>query len=112
MSLIPFSNLLIGAFSGITTYKCNLKNNQNQGQLFYKQEHLDYKILGAYYSIITPYQLIQLYSNLDVVTKIRLKGVKPYIHIPIAISMISIKNGGLFGIGYILGKVGYTTLYR
>lgn len=111
MSLIPFSNLLLGVFSGITTYKNNLRNMKNQGQLFYKQEHLDYKMLVAYYSIITPFQVVRMYSNLDILSKINLQGVKPYIHIPMAISMISVMNCSVFGLGYILGKVGYSALH-
>lgn len=111
MSIIPFSNLLVGIFSGITAYKNNAHNMQHQSQLFYKQEHLDYKMLGAYYSIITPLQVIGAYSNLDILGKIHLQGIKPYIHIPMAISIVTIGNGAVFGLGYILGKSGYSALH-
>jgi hypothetical protein len=111
MSIIPFSNLLVGIFSGITAFKNNTHNIQNKSQLFYKQEHLDYKMLGAYYSIITPFQVIGVYSNLDILSKIRLQGIKPYFHIPATISLVTIGNGAVFGVGYIFGQLAYSALH-
>ena len=111
MSIIPFCNLLVAIFSGITAYKNNTHNMQHQSQLFYKQEHLDYKMLGAYYSIITPFQVIGAYSNLDILGKIRLQSIKPYIHIPATISLVTVGNAAVFGLGYIMGQFAYSALH-
>lgn len=78
----------------------------------YKQQSVDYRLLGTYFGIITPYQAINVYSNLDTLSKIRLQGVKPHIHIPTTILMITIANCSFFGLGHILGKSVYSTLYR
>ena len=73
----------------------------------YKQQPVDYKLLGTYLVIITPYQVINVYSNLDIISKIKLQGTKPYIHIPVTILMLSIMNCSIFGLGYVVGKSSY-----
>jgi hypothetical protein len=92
MSIIAASTLFIGSMSGIAKYK---------------QQPLDYNLIGTYFGIITPYQIIGAYSNLDVLSKIRLQGSNPFIHVPMAILMLSVANGSIFGIGYVLGKSSY-----
>ena len=96
MSLIPITTILLGSFSGIAVYK---------------QHPVDYKMLGIYFSIITPYQAYSVYSNLDIISKLKLQCVKPYIHIPIAFTMLSLINGSIFGLGYVVAKVAYSSLY-
>jgi cobalt-zinc-cadmium resistance protein CzcA len=54
----------------------------------YKQQPVDYKLVGTYFGIITPYQCFTLYSNLDVLNRIRIQHTKPFVHIPITIAMI------------------------
>ena len=111
MSLIQLTTFAIGSFTSITAYKNNLRNMQNERQLFYKQEHLDYKMLGAYFAIITPYQLITIPSRLSVVDKIQYKYMNPYVRIPLLLSTITVVNASNFGLGYIVGRVVYTALY-
>jgi hypothetical protein len=93
MSIIPITSLLLGSFTGIGAYK---------------QQPVDYKLLAIYFGIITPIQSIKIYSNLDIVSKIKLGAVKPYIYFPM---MLSILNGSVFGLGYIVGKTGYYALH-
>lgn len=95
MLLIGLSTVFIGSMSGITKYK---------------QQSVDYKLIGTYFGIITPYQVVNLYSNLDLLSKIRLQGVKPYVHLPMAVLMLTIANGSVFGIGYVVGKSAYSAL--
>ena len=95
MSLIPYANILMGSFNGIASCK---------------HQPIDYKILGLYYGIITPYQLFNTYNNLDIVQKIRLQGVKPYVYIPTTLSMLMIGNACVFGLSYIVGKTGCEAL--
>jgi hypothetical protein len=78
----------------------------------YKQQPVDYKLLGTYFGIITPYQAINVYSNLDILSKIRLQGVSPYTHIPITVLMLTIFNSSIFGLGHVVGKSAYSILYR
>jgi hypothetical protein len=111
MSLIQLTTFALGSFTSITAYKNNLRNMQNERQLFYKQEHLDYKMLGAYFAIITPYQLIMIPSRFSVVTKIHYQSMNPYIRIPMLLLIVTVANGSNFGLGYILGRVAYTALY-
>jgi hypothetical protein len=112
MSITTLTTFALGSFTAITAYKNNLQNARNQGQIFYKQEHLDYKMLGAYFAIITPYQLITIPSRFSVVTKIHYQSMNPYIRIPLLLSFISLINGSNFGLGYILGSAAHTALYR
>jgi hypothetical protein len=97
MYIIPACSMILGSLHGIAKYK---------------QQSVDYKLLGTYLVIITPYQAINVYSNLDIISKIKLQGVKPYIHIPVTILMLTIGNCSFFGLGHILGKSVYSTLYR
>lgn len=97
MSLIPFCTMFLGSLHGIAKYK---------------QQPVDYKLLGTYFGIITPYQVINVYSNLDTLSKIRLQGVKPHIHIPTTILMLTFFNGSIFGLGHVVGKSAYSILYR
>jgi hypothetical protein len=97
MSLIPFCTIFLGSLHGIAKYK---------------QQPVDYKLLGTYFGIITPYQAINVYSNLDILSKIRLQGVSPYTHIPITVLMLTIFNSSIFGLGHVVGKSAYSILYR
>ena len=95
MSLLPLCTMFLGSMAGIAKYK---------------QQPVDYKLVGTYFGIITPYQCFTLYSNLDVLNRIRLQGVKPYIHIPMTLTFFTIANCGVFGVGYVVGKTAYSAL--
>ena len=95
MSLLPLCTMFIGSMAGIAKYK---------------QQPVDYKLVGTYFGIITPYQCFTLYSNLDVLNKIRLQHANPFVHIPMALAFLTIANGGIFGIGYVVGKTTYSAL--
>ena len=82
------------------------------GIAIYKQQKVDYKLIGTYFGIITPYQVINVYTNLDILSKIRLQGVSPYTHIPTTILMLTFFNGSVFGLGHVVGKSAYSILYR
>jgi hypothetical protein len=73
MYIIPFCNLLLGSFNGIATYK---------------QNPIDNMLLAGYFSIITPVQLIGVYSSLDILSKLRLQTIGPLIHIPVSTSIL------------------------
>jgi len=93
MSVIPYFNILMGSFSGIAAYK---------------KHPVDYILLGSYFSIITPIQVISVYSRLDVLSKIRLQGVNPYYHIPTTILLLTAGNLSMFGLGYIAANSAYS----
>lgn len=112
MSLTTLTTFALGSFTAITAYKQDLHNAHNHGQLFYKQEHLDYKMLGTYFAIITPYQLITIPSKLNMMNKIHYKYMNPYIRIPMLLFIVTVANASNFGLGYILGRAAYTSLYR
>lgn len=96
MALIQLSNLVLGVSTGITVYK---------------QQTVDYKMLALYSCIITPYQVLNLYNKFDIVTQLHLRATKPYVHIPIALSLISVSNLSIFGVGYVIGKVYSSAFY-
>lgn len=95
--IIPSCTMFLGSLHGIAKYK---------------QQTVDYKLLGTYFGIITPYQAFGIYSNLDVISKIKLQGVKPSIHIPTTLLMLTIFNGSVFGVGHVVGRSAYSILYR
>ena len=95
MSLIQLSNLVLGISTGITVYK---------------EQSVDYKMLGLYSCIITPYQVLNLYNKFDIVTQLHLRAVKPYVHIPMTLSLISASNLSSFGLGYVIGTLYYSAL--
>jgi hypothetical protein len=97
MSILTYCNILLGSFSGIAAYK---------------EQPLNYVLLGSYFSIITPIQVIDVYSRLDILAKIRLHGANPFIHVPITIGFISLGNLSIFGLGYIVGNIGYSAYLR
>ena len=96
MSLIQLSNLVLGVSTGITVYK---------------QQSVDYKMLGLYSCIITPYQVLNLYNKFGIVTQLHLRATKPYVHIPMTLSLISVLNLSIFGVGYVIGKVSSSAFY-
>lgn len=85
MMLIHLSNLLLGGSAG-------------------KRQNIDYKTLGLYLGMVTPYQAYNFYNKLDIVSQLHLRAVKPYVHIPMAVSMITVSNLWTFGIAYIVSK--------
>ena len=90
MSLvINLCSLTLGFFSGITAYK---------------EQRVNYKLLGAFYFCVSPYQLVNIYSNMDIVQKIRFKYTKPSVIIFSGLSVITIVNASIFGTGYVLGN--------
>lgn len=95
MSLILLSNLGLGVATAITVYK---------------QHDVNYKMLGLYSCIITPYQLLNLYNRFDLLTQLKLRAMKPYVHIPMALSLISVSNLSSFGFGYVVGTLCYSAL--
>jgi len=111
MSITTLTTFALGSFTAITAYKNSLRNRQNEKQLFYKQEYLDYKMLGAYFAIITPYQLITIPSKLSIVGKIHYKSMNLYTRIPLLLLIVTVANSSTFGLGYILANSAYTALY-
>jgi len=95
MSLLSVCTIFLGSMAGIAKYK---------------QQPVDYKLVGTYFGIITPYQCFTLYSNLDVLNRIRIQHTNPFVHIPMTLAMITIANGGMFGVGYVVGKTAYSAL--
>ena len=93
MSFIPYFNILMGSFSGIAAYK---------------EQPINYILLGSYFSIITPIQVIGVYSRLDILAKLRVQAVSPYIHVPTTISLVTVGNLSMFGLGYIIANTGYS----
>lgn len=90
MSLvINICSLTLGFFSGITAYK---------------QQQVDYKLLGAFYFCVSPYQFVKIYSNMDIVQKISFNHTKPSVIIFSGLSVITIVNASIFGTGYVLGN--------
>ena len=95
MSLIQLSNLGLGVATAITVYK---------------EHDVNYKMLGLYSCIITPYQVLNLYNRFDIVTQLKLRAMKPYVHIPMTLSLISASNLSSFGLGYVIGTLYYSAL--
>jgi hypothetical protein len=87
--VINICSLTLGFFSGITAYK---------------QQQVDYKMLGAFYFCVSPYQFVRAYTNMDIVNKIQLKYTKPSVIIFSGLSVITIVNASIFGTGYVLGN--------
>lgn len=87
--LINTCSLTLGFFSGITAYK---------------QKQVDYKLLGAFYLCVTPYQFVNVYTNMDVVNKIKFNYTRPSIIILSGLTVVSIVNASIFGTGYVLGN--------
>jgi len=87
--LINTCNLTLGFFSGITAYK---------------QHQVDYKLLGMFYLCVSPYQFVSVFTNMDVVSKIKFNYTNPSIIIFSGLTVVSIVNASIFGTGYVLGN--------
>jgi len=87
--LINLCSLTLGSFSGITVYK---------------QREVDYKLLGAFYLCVLPYQLAKLYTNMNTVQKIRFNYTRPSVIVLTGLSCITVINASIFGTGYVLGN--------
>jgi hypothetical protein len=87
--LINTCSLTLGFFSGITAYK---------------QQQVDYKLLGIFYLCVSPYQFVKAYTSMDIVNKIQIKYIKPSIIIFSGLTVVSVFNASIFGTGYVLGS--------
>jgi len=86
---INICSLTLGAFSGVTAYK---------------QREVDYKLLGAFYLFVSPYQLVKVYTNMNIVQQIRFKNMNPAVIALTGLSCITVMNASIFGTGYVLGN--------
>ena len=87
--LINTCGLTLGFFSGVTAYK---------------QKQVDYKLLGIFYLCVSPYQFVNVYTNINVVNKIQFNYTRPSIIILSGLTVVSIVNASIFGTGYVLGN--------
>jgi len=93
MTIIPYLNLLMGSCNGIATYK---------------QKPIDNMLLGGYASIITPISMIKAYSITPLERKIRYAGFPIFVTTLLSVTVV---NGAIFGLGHIVGKSAYKSLY-
>jgi hypothetical protein len=87
--IINLISLTLGSFSAITIYK---------------QQEVDYKMLGVFYCCASPYQFLKIYNSMDIVQRIRFNCTKPTVAVLTGLSCISIVNASMFGTGYVLGN--------
>ena len=87
--LINICTLTLGSFSGITSYK---------------QQHVDYKLLGIFYFCVSPYQFINIYTKIDTIQKIKFNHTRPSIIILSGLLGVCAVNASIFGTGYVLGN--------
>lgn len=93
MSFLQFTNIVMGSFNGIATYK---------------QKPIDNILLVGYYTIITPISMIKVYSNIPLENRLRYNGYPMFFATLLSATAV---NGAIFGLGHIVGKTAYSTLY-
>lgn len=88
--IINLISLTLGSLSGITVYN--------------KQE-VDYKLLGAFYFFVAPYQMIIIYNKLDLIEKIKFNHNKRHHSMLLTMLLgLIIIDASTFGTGYLLGN--------